>query len=40
MKEYVHKIDGFTNAIISEGHLLRNVGPLSEQAPHRDFEAM
>ena len=40
MKEYDNKIDGFTIAIISEGRLLRNIGPLSEQAPHRDLEAM
>ena len=40
LNECVNKIKGFESAVIAEGHLLRNMGPLSEQAPHRDFEAM
>ena len=37
-EDCIKKIHGFDKAKFSEGHLLRNVGPLNEQPPHRDYE--
>ena len=37
LHEYIKKIEGFDQSLISEAHLFRNVGKVTEQLPHRDY---